>query len=44
MQQSQDIESNGHHYFWDLLLLFLFFNHFGESIYDLKKKIIVIVK
>ena len=35
MQRLKHIESNYHHYFLDLLLLFLFFNHSGESIYYL---------
>ena len=35
MQQLKHIESTCHHYFLDLLLLFYFFSHLGESIYDL---------
>ena len=34
MQQLKHIENNNHHYFLDLLFLFLFFNHLGESILD----------
>ena len=34
MQQLKHIENNNHHYFLDLLFLFLFFNHLRESILD----------
>ena len=34
MQQLGHNENIYHHHFFDLLLLFCFFNHLGESIYD----------
>ena len=35
MQRLRNTENNYHHYFFlDFLLLFLFFNHYGEYIYD----------